>query len=234
MGVDSDISSTALVIAILALFITFSQALQQYIATATDSRRCRSDVIGDWVDRKYSRPELKELRYEVKHSYPHISLTTVEHTLNSGMYHLIGSDKLPGGAAKVPYGHRKRAFWTRLSVYLFGVTQKPELARPRPNLHVSRYPFLASLHSYQTKVKDHFPQQSTGNEQPGPKEKQDGDLEAGAGSTGSPAKSSNGPMDMVSWLGALGESFHSKPESGARNLLLPAAKIMEMSWDFLP
>jgi hypothetical protein len=49
MGVDEvSVATAALVIAIVALLIAFSQLVQQLFGTADGYRRCQSSVIGDW------------------------------------------------------------------------------------------------------------------------------------------------------------------------------------------
>ena len=69
-----DISATALAIAIVALVIAISQALQQYFSTADGFRRCRADVIGGWSAWNDSKFDWRNLRFETLFSTPQISL----------------------------------------------------------------------------------------------------------------------------------------------------------------
>lgn len=74
MAFTEDVSTTALVISIVALIVTVGQALQQYFSTAEGFRRCREDVIGNWSALTRRHFDWRNLRFETRFVSPHISL----------------------------------------------------------------------------------------------------------------------------------------------------------------
>ena len=72
MSQDTDISATALAIALVALVIAIGQILQQYWSTADGARRCQPSVIGLWARETNWHFRWSELRYEVLFKTPHI------------------------------------------------------------------------------------------------------------------------------------------------------------------
>ena len=71
---STDISATALAIALVALVISVFQFLQQYISTAEGYRRCEESVIGLWNKFVKWHFHLRELRYEITYQSPHITI----------------------------------------------------------------------------------------------------------------------------------------------------------------
>ena len=72
---NSDILALlALVVSLIALFVTLLQVVQQYAATAYDYRRCSERSMGGWVKHTKRNFILKEIRFETTFAVPHISL----------------------------------------------------------------------------------------------------------------------------------------------------------------
>ena len=71
---QNSLGTAALVVALVALLTALSQVFQQYLSTADGYRRCRSSVIGPWARRTRRKWRLRELRFEVVFTVPHIVL----------------------------------------------------------------------------------------------------------------------------------------------------------------
>lgn len=69
LDTSDQVALTALVIAIVALFITTLQVLQQYAATADGYRRCNAAYMGLWAKATHRRFIWRELRFEVMLSW---------------------------------------------------------------------------------------------------------------------------------------------------------------------
>jgi hypothetical protein len=64
------VAAAALVVSLVALFATFMQVLQQYIASAQGYQQCNEKVIGEWAKTKSRRFAWEELRFEVQFDAP--------------------------------------------------------------------------------------------------------------------------------------------------------------------
>ena len=72
MSSDTNISATALAIALVALVVAIGQILQQYWSTAEGARRCQSSVIRPWHRETRWHFRWSELRFEILFKSPHI------------------------------------------------------------------------------------------------------------------------------------------------------------------
>jgi len=74
MDESTRLSTVAIVVALLALFIALGQLLQQYFGTADGYRRCKDSVIGPWGKFTWLHWLLKEVRFETVYTTPEIVL----------------------------------------------------------------------------------------------------------------------------------------------------------------
>lgn len=81
---DVDISTAAFAVALVALIMTCSQVLGQFLATADGYRRCQSSVMGSWAKLTRRRFRWGEIRFETLYSTPRFGLFpyTPEHVLS--------------------------------------------------------------------------------------------------------------------------------------------------------
>ena len=84
---DSDaVSLIALVVSLVALVIAFLQVIQQYVATASNYRRCSARTMGGWAKHTKRLFVLSEIRFEITFAVPHITIPpgygSLEKTLN--------------------------------------------------------------------------------------------------------------------------------------------------------
>ena len=64
----------AIIIAIIAFFVTTAQLLQQILGTAVGYRKCQASVIGDWATLTRRKWRWSEFRFETKFTTPNICL----------------------------------------------------------------------------------------------------------------------------------------------------------------
>jgi len=90
MSSDSSdlISLIALIVSLVALIVTFLQAAQQYVATASDYRHCSERTLGGWHKRSRRRFIWSELRFEVHFSTPiiHVGIPPSDSTGGGDTY----------------------------------------------------------------------------------------------------------------------------------------------------
>ena len=90
MSSDSSdlISLIALIVSLVALIVTFLQAAQQYVATASDYRHCSERMLGGWHKRSRRRFIWSELRFEVHFSTPiiHVGIPPSDSTGGGDTY----------------------------------------------------------------------------------------------------------------------------------------------------
>lgn len=114
------LSTTALVIALIALVITTAQLLQQIFATAEGYRRCQPSVLGPWAKRTRRKFRWSQFRYEVFFTTPRIDFTTVSRR------ELIFSKNLgplfPPEITESTTDTEELASWISLLVYLYRST----------------------------------------------------------------------------------------------------------------
>ena len=88
MSSDSSdlVSLIALIVSLVALIVTFLQAAQQYVATASDYRHCSERTLGGWHKRSRRRFIWSELRFEVHFSTPiiHVGIPPSDSTVGDG------------------------------------------------------------------------------------------------------------------------------------------------------
>ncbi|KAF7191934.1 hypothetical protein HII31_06744 [Pseudocercospora fuligena] len=76
---ESDrLSTTALVVALIALVVSSLQLLQQYFSTSDGLRRCRESFLGPWSHLTRTPFHWTELRYETIYSTPEIELSNLK------------------------------------------------------------------------------------------------------------------------------------------------------------
>ena len=71
---DVDISTAAFAVALVALIMTISQVLGQFLATADGYRRCQNSVMGSWAKLTRRRFRWGEIRFETLYSTPRFGL----------------------------------------------------------------------------------------------------------------------------------------------------------------
>lgn len=71
---DFDISTAAFAVALVALIMTTSQVLGQFLATADGYRRCQNSVMGSWAKLTRRRFRWREIRFETLYSTPRFGL----------------------------------------------------------------------------------------------------------------------------------------------------------------
>ena len=74
MDTTDALAIVAIVVAATAFFVTVSQVLQQYFATAEGYRRCQYSVMGQWSGFTYRKFRWSEFRFETRFVTPHIRL----------------------------------------------------------------------------------------------------------------------------------------------------------------
>lgn len=74
MATDLDLSTGALVVALVALIMTISQVMGQFFATADGYRRCQSSVMGEWAKLTRRKFRWREIRFETLYSTPRFGL----------------------------------------------------------------------------------------------------------------------------------------------------------------
>jgi hypothetical protein len=70
MSSPDPVSLVALIVSLVALILTFLQAAQQYVATASDYRHCSQRTLGGWHKRSRRQFIWSELRFEVHFAVP--------------------------------------------------------------------------------------------------------------------------------------------------------------------
>ncbi len=75
----------AIVIAIIAFFVTVSQFLVQVFGTIEGLRRCRQSVIGDWTTLAKPHWRWREFRFETRYQTPHIHLTSIDDRISGAI-----------------------------------------------------------------------------------------------------------------------------------------------------
>ena len=80
---DSDaVSLIALVVSLVALVIAFLQVIQQYVATASDYRRCSVRTMGGWAKHTKRVFIPSEVRFEITFAVPHIERFDLDSNLS--------------------------------------------------------------------------------------------------------------------------------------------------------
>lgn len=70
MANETDVSTTALVVSLIALIIAIGQLTQQIFGTAEGYRRCQESIIGPWSRLRHRRFRFSELRIETQFMTP--------------------------------------------------------------------------------------------------------------------------------------------------------------------
>ena len=94
MGAETSIASVALVVSLVALFVTLAQLLQQIFGTAEGYRRCQESIIGPWARLRRRRIRVAELRMETQFETPDFSFITLEvknFIRSDNIYHFNGN-----------------------------------------------------------------------------------------------------------------------------------------------
>jgi hypothetical protein len=73
-GIDTNLATSALAIALVALLVSLAQLLQQYFATADGYRNCQKSVMAQWSAKTKRRFRLREFRIETLFETPEIFL----------------------------------------------------------------------------------------------------------------------------------------------------------------
>jgi len=112
MNSTDALAIAALVVALVALFNTIFQVLQQYFATADGYRRCSPSVMGDWA--RFTRRKFKwrELRFETIFATPVIFLDVaydlrVAQSQGSKVVILDGSEEMAEWPGLKKVGHHE-------------------------------------------------------------------------------------------------------------------------------
>ena len=79
----------AIIIAIIAFFVTTGQLLQQIFGTAVGYRHCQASVIGDWATLTRRKWRWSEFRFETKFTTPNIRLVKVGNRASIGTARLF-------------------------------------------------------------------------------------------------------------------------------------------------
>jgi hypothetical protein len=102
------VALTALVVALVALFATTGQLLQQYFATADGFRRCQPSVMGLWARKTKLRWRWREFRFETRFNIPRIVYGPIHEQMGkgveigSGSCTLIGTEESLQGSMTYP------------------------------------------------------------------------------------------------------------------------------------
>ena len=83
----------AIIIAVIAFFVTTAQLLQQIFGTAVGYRHCQASVIGDWATLTRRKWRWSEFRFETKFTTPNIRLVNFPDCVTSGTATLITGDR---------------------------------------------------------------------------------------------------------------------------------------------
>jgi len=75
--VQGNTAIVAIVIAVIAFFVTTAQLLQALFGTAEGYRRCQSSIMGKWATKTRRRWRWSEFRFETKFTTPYIHLRPV-------------------------------------------------------------------------------------------------------------------------------------------------------------
>ena len=89
---ETEVSTAALVVALVALFTTASQVLGQFFATAEGYRRCQPSVMGGWAKLTRRRFRWSELRFETIYTVPRF-----------GIYSYVGAPMVNSAQETVSY-----------------------------------------------------------------------------------------------------------------------------------
>ena len=81
MSTQDNTSIAAIVIAIIAFFVTVGQLLQAIFGTAVGYRNCQASVIGEWATHTKRKWRWSEFRFETRFKTPNILLTDKEEFL---------------------------------------------------------------------------------------------------------------------------------------------------------
>ena len=81
-GQDTNLSASALAVALAALIIATAQLLGQYFATADGYRRCQSSVMGAWASHTRLKWRWSQFRFETLFTSPEIILLPMEGSEN--------------------------------------------------------------------------------------------------------------------------------------------------------
>ena len=90
---DTNLAAAALAIALVALFTTVGQLLQQYFATADGYRRCQRSVMGEYARKTRLQWRWSEFRFETLYTTPEIFLAGQGSPNRVGQVLLTGSEK---------------------------------------------------------------------------------------------------------------------------------------------
>ncbi|KAL8800223.1 MAG: hypothetical protein Q9200_007316 [Gallowayella weberi] len=86
---EKNLASAALVVALAALAIAFTQLLGQLFATADGFRRCQRSVMGAWAQRTRLRWKWSEMRFETLFETPEIFLLAYKPSIDSTLKSVV-------------------------------------------------------------------------------------------------------------------------------------------------
>ena len=89
---EDNTALAAIIIAVIAFFVTTGQLLQQIFGTADGYRHCQASVIGDWATLTRRKWRWSEFRFETKFTTPNIRLIDVEGCARLTKVRLITGD----------------------------------------------------------------------------------------------------------------------------------------------
>jgi len=89
--VNTVVAFTALAVAVVVLFVSCAQLLQQYFATAEGFRNCKDTVTGQWTSRTHRKLRPRECRFDVFFETPEIFLTGPDVPDRDGQIRIIGT-----------------------------------------------------------------------------------------------------------------------------------------------
>ena len=89
---ENNTALAAIIIAVIAFFVTTGQLLQQIFGTADGYRHCQASVIGDWATLTRRKWRWSEFRFETKFTTPNIRLIEVEDCARLTKVRLITGD----------------------------------------------------------------------------------------------------------------------------------------------
>lgn len=114
----------AIIIAVIAFFVTTAQLLQQIFGTAVGYRHCQASVIGEWATLTRRKWRWSEFRFETKFTTPNIRLVDLADCVKSRTATLITGDResrcetYVGSICNLDHDESDRVGWLELLDHL--------------------------------------------------------------------------------------------------------------------
>ena len=143
---DTNLAAPALAIALVALFTTIGQLLQQYLGTADGYRRCQSSVMGPWAKRTRLKWRWGQFRFETLFTTPSIGIGEFPGPLHDSRCFLTGTSRsfalslIPDNDAELVDAGGKLASWVP---FLYAAHRYHQVAMQRLGIKESEKGFEA-------------------------------------------------------------------------------------------